>query len=288
LIGIILLATACLETDPPPSFQDQLVKDVKAIDDYLAANPAGPNELVIKDASGVRLVISVLGTGTIPPNAANNLKIAYAGRTLPNGSIFDSNDSYLVKLSDGIITGWKIGLSLLTEGAQAKLYIPSGLAYGTTGKGSIPANANLVFDITLIDVVPTAQQESKLTSDIAAIDSYLAANGITAVSHSSGIRYVMTEAGSGTTPTLYDAVKVNFKAKVLTTGEIAYEHSLEPNAEFSSRVVNYPHGGLLGLQLMAEGGKATFYVPSVLANGIPGLPANTNAIFEIELLDVVN
>lgn len=288
-MGIFLLTTACLDTEPTPSVEAQLAKDVATIDEYLLANPGNPTDIILKDASGVRVVITTPGTGTIPPNLSNNLKVAYTGKLLSTGGTFDSNNNFILKLSDQLIIGWKIGLSLLTEGAVAKLYIPSSLGYGTAGSSSIPANANLVFDIHLIDVVPNTQQVNQLTADIAAIDSYLASNSITdAVSHSSGIRYVITQLGTGSTPTLYNSVKVNFVAKSLTTGDIAYQKLLEPNAEFSSRVVNYPHGALIGLQLLPVGSKATIYTPSVLANGVPGLASGTNAIFEIELMDIVN
>lgn len=289
LLGILLLASSCLDTETGPTFESQLAKDVQAIDDYLAANPGSPTDIIVKDASGIRLVIPTPGTGTIPPNASNNLKVAYTGRLLSTGGIFDSNSNYLLKLSDQVIDGWKIGIALLTEGAQAKLYIPSGWGYGSNGNGSIPPNANLVFDINLIDVVPTTQQETKLTSDIASIDSYLATNGITnTVSHSSGIRYVITQLGSSATPSLYSTVKVHFVGKSLTTSEIVFESTLEPTADFSSRVVNYPHGALIALQLLPAGSKATVYVPSVFATGVPNLTGGSNAIFELELLEVVN
>ena len=289
LIGIMLLASSCLQTEVQPSFYDKLVKDMKVIDDYLAAHPGSPNDIIIKDASGVRLVITTPGTGTIPPNTGNTLKVAYTGRLLSDGSTFDSNTTgYILKLSDAIIDGWKLGIALLTKGATAKLYIPSGLGYGANGSGAIPPNANLVFDITLMDVVPTSQQVSKLDADIVAIDSYLATNQITAQTHESGIRYVMTQVGTGATPSIYDGVKVKFLAKLMTTGEVLLDQTIEPNANFSSRVVNYPHGVLIGLQLMQVGGKATFYVPNVLVTNMSTVPSTSNVIFEVELIDVVN
>lgn len=288
LIVMVLLASSCLDDAPTDNFDEQLAKDIQEIDDYLAANPGSPNDIIVSDASGVRVVITEMGTGTIPPNFSNNLKVTYTGSLLSNGNIFDSDDSFIFKLSDAIIVGWKIGLSLITQGTHAKIYIPSAWGYGATGQGSIPANANLVFDIDLIDVVPTLQQQDRLTSDIAAIDAYLAQNSITAETHSSGIRYVVTELGTGEMPVLYDQVKVNLKANLLTSGSEVVNQLFEPVPTFSSRVVNYPHGILLGLQLLPEGSKATFYVPSVLANGLPNTPANSNVIFEVELLDVIN
>jgi len=286
LFGIILLASSCLETDPGPSFEGQLAKDVQAIDDYLDANPGDPSDIIVRDASGIRLVITTVGTGLIPPNTGNNLKVGYTGRLLSTGGVFDSNPAYLTKLSD-VIDGWKIGLALLTEGAQAKLYIPSGWGYGTKGNGSIPPNANLVFDINLIDVVPTQPQVDRLNADIATIDTYLSSNAIAAVSHPSGIRYVTTQPGPGGSPTLYDRVKINFKAMLLTDGSVILEGLFEPSPTFSSRVVNYPHGVLVGMQLMAAGSKTTFYVPSVLVTGLQNVPANAIVIFEVELLDII-
>ncbi len=44
-----------------------------------------------------------------------------------------------------------------------------------------------------------------------------------------------------------------------------------------------------GLQLMKEGGKATFFIPSNLAYGpqeLPGIPANSTLIFDVELISV--
>jgi FKBP-type peptidyl-prolyl cis-trans isomerase FkpA len=289
LVGLMFLVSSCLDENTTNPL-DQLNKEVKQIDDYLTANPGGPNDIIIKDASGIRLVISELGTGVLPPNPGNNLKVDYTGRLLSDGSIFDSNDSFLFKLSDNIISGWKIGLALITEGTHAKLYIPSYWAYGTSGQSSIPGNATLVFDIHLIDVVPTQQQLDKLEDDVEAIDAYLTTNEIEAELHESGIRYVVTETGIGATPSLYDAVKISYKGKLLTTGSVFADDILEPTTTFSSRVVNYPHGVLLGLQLLPVGSKATFYVPSGLAFGAtayPEIPANSNVIFEIELIEIV-
>src|SRR5689334_4531661 len=103
LFGVLLLASACLDTQSPPSFDKQLAKDVQIIDDYLAANPGNPSDIIIKDASGIRLVITTLGTGKIPPNQGNNLKVGYSGRLLNSSTVFDSNPGYLCKLSDRII-----------------------------------------------------------------------------------------------------------------------------------------------------------------------------------------
>ena len=42
-----------------------------------------------------------------------------------------------------------------------------------------------------------------------------------------------------------------------------------------------------GLQLMKEGGRAEFFIPSALAYGSRGRLADQTLIFEVELLDII-
>lgn len=283
-LGLVFMTTACLDTDMDVSAFEQLSKDIAAIDNYLTSN--GIN--AIKDASGVRIVVHHIGTDGLPPNSENNLKVNYTGKLLSNGSVFESGT--VTKKLSSYIVGWQIGLAMLPAGSEATLYIPSGYAYGSAGSGSIPSNANLVFDVEIESVSLTPQQQTRLDTDIAAIDNYLSTNQIEAIEHESGIRYVITEQGPELiSPTLYQQVKINLKGKLLSDGTVFIDQLVEPRADFSSRVVNFPHGVLIGLQLMKEGDKATIYVPSILAYGsraYTNVPANSNVIFEIELLEV--
>jgi len=76
----------------------------------------------------------------------------YTG-TLFDGTFFDGTTTTPAsfRLSQ-LIEGWQIGFQLLPEGSTAVLYIPSGLGYGKKGGGSIPPNANLIFDVELVQV----------------------------------------------------------------------------------------------------------------------------------------
>lgn len=290
-IGIIILLSACLDTNQvSPTMR--LQREIEEIDNYLAANPPAPTDLLIKDASGIRLVIQQVGTGLLPPNLENNLKVSYVGRLFSNGNIFDSNDEFYFRLSDNVIDGWKIGLSMLTEGAEATLYIPSRFAYGPNGRtGSIPGNSILKFDIKMELVEPTSEQVAQLNSQRLAIDVKLDQEGVEGViQHPSGVRIVHTQIGGGITPTLYDEVVIKYSGRLLSDDtEFLPLTERGPSGNFSSRLVNYLHGQIIGMQQMQAGGKATIYVPAILAFGpvaIDGVPPNTNVIYEIELLSV--
>ncbi|MCO6460267.1 MAG: FKBP-type peptidyl-prolyl cis-trans isomerase [Saprospiraceae bacterium] len=90
-------------------------------------------------------------TSSTKPEVTSNIRVNYKGYLL-NGKIFDSGNNVTFNLAQ-LITGWQIGLVRFDEGDTGRLFIPSGLAYGTEGSGSIPANTPLIFEITLIKVL---------------------------------------------------------------------------------------------------------------------------------------
>lgn len=102
-----------------------------------------------KHSSGIYYEIINLGTGATPTKSST-ITVGYVGKFL-NNNTFDQSTSYTKRL-DGLIEGWQIGIPLIKKGGQIKLIIPSSLAYGCNGKGSIPPNAVLFYDINLTDV----------------------------------------------------------------------------------------------------------------------------------------
>lgn len=125
----------------------QLAADTVAIDAYLAANKIN----AVKDDSGLRYVITRKGKGP-SPTVRSTVKIKYKGWLFPDGKVFDQSNGSVEYPVNIFIQGWQIGLPLIQKGGTATLYIPSGLAYGVNGyQPDIPPNANLVFEIELID-----------------------------------------------------------------------------------------------------------------------------------------
>jgi len=99
-----------------------------------------------------------VGTGTAA-STGRSVTVSYTGwlydptRTESKGTQFDSNTALTFTLGvGGVIRGWDTGVVGMRVGGQRRLTIPPELAYGSGGRGPIPGNATLVFDIELLSV----------------------------------------------------------------------------------------------------------------------------------------
>lgn len=299
LAGLTLVLGSCLDTDNVSPYQ-QMQEDIAKIDAYLTNNPPiDPTDIVVKDAySGIRMIITeqpVNVIDSIAPTQRNILQVDYVGKLFSNGALipFETGEDFVFTMTTDdaggtdVIEGWKFALSLMTAGTRATVFIPSGMAYGPSGKGSIPKNAILVFELYL-EIVDTTDEEPRLTTDKGLINAALETVE-NVVTLPSGVAYTTQQIGSGATPTLYDQVRIRYTGKLLNGTVFAQSIEQGPVNVFSSMVANYPHGLAIGLQRMQQGGKATFYVPSALGYGPTSsgvIIANSNLIFEVELLEV--
>lgn len=101
------------------------------------------------------LQYKILRPGSGPrPEPGSEVTVHYRG-TLINGNEFDSsyrrNEPARLSLKR-VIQGWQQALPLMKTGALWQLYIPSGLAYGRTGQGTIGPDETLIFEVELIEV----------------------------------------------------------------------------------------------------------------------------------------
>ena len=126
-------------------------QETKARYDYVADKY--PNALPI--ASGLIIVDTKEGKGNTPQKG-QKVKVHYKGMFLdgtPFDSSFDRNEPIEFTLGQGeVIKGWDEGIGMMRKGGKAVLIIPSNIAYGPQGRGSIPPYSSLVFEVELIDI----------------------------------------------------------------------------------------------------------------------------------------
>lgn len=98
---------------------------------------------------------SKVGSGATA-TATSTITATYTGALATNGTIFqsslDTGQPFTASLSGGVIQGWVAGLPGMKVGGTRRLVIPAQYAYGPQSQAGIPANSDLVFDISLLAV----------------------------------------------------------------------------------------------------------------------------------------
>ena len=119
---------------------------------FLAAN--AKKEGVKSLPSGLQYKVLKAGTGA-SPKATDTVKAHYHG-TFISGKVFDSSVERGEPIEipvNGVIAGWTEALQLMKVGDKWQLFIPANLAYGEPGRGAIPPNTALVFEVELLDII---------------------------------------------------------------------------------------------------------------------------------------
>ena len=134
------------------------------------AQPSGIKILKLKEGNGVK------------PQIGSDVLVNYAGFLRATGDLFDTNIAEIAKENDaydaaraadpqygyipyawkyspevGLIAGFKEALLSMKVGDRIRVFIPSALAYGKDGFGNgvIPPDADLVFEIEIVDAEVT-------------------------------------------------------------------------------------------------------------------------------------
>ena len=115
----------------------------------------GKREGVKTTASGLQYKVVKSGSQNGPmPTPEQTVRVHYHG-VFVNGDTFDSSyerGSDIEFPLNGVIKGWTEGVGLMRPCDAWTFYIPSNLAYGPSGKGSIPPASSLIFHVQLIEI----------------------------------------------------------------------------------------------------------------------------------------
>ncbi len=121
-------------------------------------------------------------------------------------------------------------------------------------------------------------------------EQFLAANAKreTVKTTPSGLQYEVIAEGAGKSPKATDTVLVNYRGTTIDGKEFDSSYKRNEPIEFPLNAV-IP-GWTEGVQLMKEGGKYRFFIPSNLAYGKRGaggaIGPDETLVFEVELLKV--
>ena len=244
------------------------------------ADVAAPPADATKTPSGLASKVLTPGTGKDHPGPTDKVKVHYTGWTKA-GTVFDSSiGKEPLEFGVGeVISGWTEGLQLMVAGEKRRLWIPAALAYGEKPRGGAPAG-DLVFDVELLDIKP-GPKPPEVPADVKAAPA-------DAKKTASGLAYKVLTKGKGTKhPAATDRVTVHYSG--WTPDGKMFDSSVmrgEPTTFGLKQVIP---GWTEGVQLMVEGEKARFWIPSALAYGDtpkrPGAPAGP-LVFDIELISI--
>ena len=103
----------------------------------------------------------------------------------------------------------------------------------------------------------------------------------------SGLLYKVEKEGTGAAPKDSDTVVVNYKGTLIDGKE--FDNSYTRGEPLSFRLDGVIPGWTEGLKNIKKGGKIQLVIPPDLAygkTGVPGIPANSTLVFDVELLDI--
>jgi len=128
---------------------------------FIAAEP--PKEPRVEEKpSGLK--ITYVAPASSGAKDGDTVWVLYTGK-LQDGTVFDASEKHggepiEFMLGKGmVIKGWDEGLQGMQVGEKRTLVIPPAIAYGAEGRGPIPPNATLTFDVELVGLRRGTQQQ---------------------------------------------------------------------------------------------------------------------------------
>ncbi len=259
-----------------------LMFEVLLVDIKKAPKPMDTAGMETKQtSSGLKYTVfsSIPGSKTV--DVGMKVKVHYSG-FFEDGRLFDSSFQRGTPIEfiigkGMVIPGWDQGLRLLGVGDKAQLFIPYHLAYGDQGRGPIPAGANLIFDVEIVDAVEIEKPKPFVIE------------GLPVGQTETGLRYIIVERGAGLVPQPGNTIVVHYTG-YLENGTV-FDSSVERGDPFRFK---FGQGSVIagweqGFALLTQGSKARLIIPANLGYGsrtMGSIPPNSTLIFDVQLIDV--
>ena len=269
----------------------------RALDEYVVNN----NINVTPEPSGVYIIPIEKGKGRCPVKG-EKVELDFSATLLngqPVGSTFDSSEKFSFVLGEGYtIQGWEEIVPKMHLGDRVKAIIPFDMAYGEHSVGEIPAYANLVYDIKLLKITTAAELQAEAERALKALKEeseraffdYLKVNNITDYT-ASGLFFAKSLVTEGAQPQKGQTARIKFEATYLDGTPLGDSEQLGGQYDLVVGEGKVLKGLEEGVSLMRVGEKARFVLPYTLAYGANpygNIPAYSNLVFDVELLDVLD
>lgn len=137
---------SCKKTQTVDDAKVIYTQDSITIQQYITAHQL--TATAVAEPNGLYYVPITVGTGA-HPTINSTVTVNYKGY-YTSGQVFDQSTTAVVFPLSNVIAGWQQGIPLMQAGGKATLLIPSALAYGVYGQGSVPPNTVLIFDVELV------------------------------------------------------------------------------------------------------------------------------------------
>lgn len=269
-ITLALLTTvalsACLKDDAQPDPTQRALENENLIKDYAAKQ----NLAVQRTPEGLYYVITSRSGNTRKAQTGEQVMYNYVLSRLDGVQIDTTNRTRPKALPVGAqleVGGVEIALTLLSEGDKAVLLVPYFLGYGNLNFDVLPPYSAIRYDIQVL----------KIRNEDEQIDDHIAEKKLgTAEKTASGLRFIRTQAGTGSLPGATQTVQVTYAGRLLN--DVQFDSG---TFEFTLGRNSVVKGFEEGIARMRVGEKATLLFPSTIAYGKDGLYDRARNLYTI-------
>jgi FKBP-type peptidyl-prolyl cis-trans isomerase FkpA len=304
-----------ITVDSPMSLEK---KEGEALQSYLTTNKI----TTAPSPSGVYYIESTPGKG-MKIDTGCGVKLQFKVSLIDGKQIFSTYDrpeaitfQYGKKFDT---PGLEEAISLMKAGSKGTVIVPSRMAFGEQGRGTIvPPYSTIIYNVEILDVMTkaafekdqaakkakaeadqaTKKKEDQVNSEKAKneekglIQKYILDKKITVKPTASGLYFIEKVKGTGPQAIAGKKVRVGYTGTFFN-GK-TFDSSVGKNPPYYEFVLG-SHSVIQGwdeaIAMMRKGGKATIVVPSSLAYGERGMgeiTPYTPLVFDVELVDVLD